>query len=55
MLWEKYKEALNTFHLKVITEIVYNDETHLVSLFKDYLLYDDTSEFLKRSYNLDES
>lgn len=34
----------------MVTDIVYNENTNLVSVFKDYLIYDDVSEFLKRFY-----
>ena len=39
----------------VINNIIYNEKTHLVSKFKDYLIEDDLSEFLKRYYKKDES
>lgn len=35
---------------KVITDLVYNEPMHLVSVFKDYLILDDITEFLKRPY-----
>jgi hypothetical protein len=38
-----------------ITDIIYNEPTSLVSAFKDYLILDDISEFLKRSYSFSES
>lgn len=38
------------YDAKVINDIVYNEPTRLVSIFKDYLIYDDVSEFLKRRY-----
>ena len=41
---------MDYYNVKVINDIIYNDETHLVSLFKDYLILDDISEFLKRYY-----
>ena len=46
---------MDYYNVKVINDIIYNDETHLVSMFKDYLILDDISEFLKRSYREDES
>ena len=42
------------YNSKVITDIIYNENTNLVSVFKDYLIYDDVSEFLKRFYYDDE-
>jgi hypothetical protein len=41
--------------VKLINDIIYNENTHIVSVFKDYLIYDDVSEFLKRFYNKLES
>jgi hypothetical protein len=46
---------MDYYNVKVINDIIYNDTTNLVSCFKDYLIYDDISEFLKRIYNEDES
>ena len=34
---------------------MYNEPRHIVSIFKDYLIYDDFSEYLKRGYRLDEA
>ena len=39
----------------VINNIIYNEKTHIVALFKDYLISDDLSEFLKRFYTSIES
>ena len=41
--------------MKIINDIIYNEPTHLVAVFKDYLIYDDASEFLKRTYQANES
>ena len=46
------KSKLN---LIIIKSILSNRKTHLVATFKDYLLYDDCSEFLKRFYRGNES
>ena len=43
------------YDAKIINDVVYNEPTRLVSIFKDYLIYDDVSEFLKRSYNFQEA
>ena len=40
--------------IEIIDDIVYNEEKHIVSIFKDYLIYDDIGEFLKRSYSSQE-
>ncbi len=51
----KYLPSRDTYNAKVITDIVYNENTHIVVAFKDYLIYDDVSEFLKRFYARHES
>lgn len=50
----KYLTGMDYYNVKVINDIIYNDTTNLVSVFKDYLIYDDISEFLKRFYKEDE-
>jgi len=42
-------------NLKVVNDLIYNENTHVVSVFKDYLILDDINEFLKRSYTSKES
>ncbi|MCQ2818727.1 MAG: hypothetical protein MJ252_15785 [archaeon] len=39
----------------VVNDIIYNERRHLVAKFKDFLIVDDLSEFLKRYYKLNES
>ena len=34
---------------------MYNEPRHIVSIFKDFLIFDDFSEYLKREYKLKES
>ena len=53
-LERKYLTSRDYYNSKVITDIVYNENTNLVSVFKDYLIYDDVSEFLKRYYYSEE-
>ena len=43
------------YNVKVVNDVIYNENTHVVSIFKDYLIYDDVSEFLKRSYKTSEA
>lgn len=31
-----------------INDIIYDEQKHLVSVFKEYLLWDETSDFLRR-------
>ncbi|CAI2379752.1 unnamed protein product [Moneuplotes crassus] len=50
----KYLTGMDYYNVKVVNDIIYNDTTNLVSVFKDYLIYDDISEFLKRIYTKDE-
>jgi hypothetical protein len=49
-LEKKYLTSRDYYNSKVVTDIIYNENTNLVSVFKDYLIYDDVSEFLKRFY-----
>jgi len=51
----KYMTKQDAYNAKVINDIIYNENTHLVSVFKDYLIFDDISEFLKRFYSGSES
>ena len=53
-LERKYLTSRDYYNSKVITDIVYNENTNLVSVFKDYLIFDDVSEFLKRYYYSEE-
>jgi len=49
-LHKKYLTTRDAYNVKVINDLVYNENTHLVCVFKDYLIYDDCGEFLKRFY-----
>lgn len=40
-------------NFKVVQDLIYNEPTKLVSQFKDYLIYDDINEFMKRPYTKD--
>ena len=51
----KYQFMPSHYNLYVANNIIYNDRTHIVSLFKEYLIIDDGGEFLKRYYMKDES
>ena len=52
---EKYKTSMDSYNHKVITDIISNENTHIVSIFKDFLIYDDNNEFFKRFYDLKEA
>lgn len=50
-LGRKYANCHKEFeNLKVVNDLIYNEQTHIVSVFKDYLIMDDINEFLKRGY-----
>lgn len=51
----KYKTDKETYNNKVVSDIIYNEKTKIVSIFKDYLIWDDSSEFLRRIYTINES
>ena len=50
-----YRTSRNSYNVKVINDIIYNENTHIVSIFKDYLIFDDVSEFMRRFYSTTES
>ncbi|CDW80544.1 UNKNOWN [Stylonychia lemnae] len=43
------------YNVKNINNILYNRQVHLVSVFKDYLIYDDICEFITAYYNIKEA
>jgi hypothetical protein len=51
----KYMTSKDFYNVKIINDIIYNEPTNIVAVFKDYLIYDDLSEFLKRFYDSTES
>ena len=54
-LIKSYATDSNFYNTKVINEIICDDSSHIVALFKDYLIYGDYSEFIQCSYSLSES
>lgn len=46
----KYMTSQEYYNSKVSSDIMYNEQRHIVSVFKEYLIYDDFSEYLKRFY-----
>lgn len=54
-LEKKYLTSREYYNVKIVNDIIYNENTHIVSVFKDYLIFDDVSEFLKRFYNKHEA
>ena len=51
----KFQTDSGKFNIKLINDIIYNEKANIVGKFKDFLIYDDTSEFLKRYYKLKET
>jgi hypothetical protein len=43
----KYLTSRDFYNVKVVNDIIYNEQMHVVSVFKDFLILDDISEFLK--------
>ena len=47
----KYRDMQREYNnVKIVNDLIYNEQTHVVSVFKDYLIHDDINEFLKRRY-----
>ena len=53
-LAKKYNRGAEYYYRKVITDIIDNEPSHLVSSFKEYLIYGDYSEFMQGYFNLSE-
>ena len=49
-LIKRYKNPVSYYNKKIINEILCNEKTHYVEQFKEYLIYEDYNEFLKRFY-----
>ena len=47
---KKYNITPKKFNTFIINDIVFDHRTHIVAIFKNYLLWNETSEFLKRYY-----
>ena len=55
---KKYKRKYNPTHIYnelIMYTLLFNKNTHLVSVFKDYMIFDYVDEFLKRFYNIKET
>jgi hypothetical protein len=44
----EYNMTIRKLNIKIINDIIYDERKHLVCVFKDYLLWDENSDFLKR-------
>ena len=53
-LKKKYLTSLDFYNGKVSSDIMYNETRHVVCVFKDFLIFDDFSEYLKRIYSTKE-
>ena len=49
-LIKRYDKPLSFHDKKLINDILFNEKTHYVETFKEYLLYEDYNEFLKKFY-----
>ena len=49
-LIKRYDKPLSYHDVKMINDILYNEKTRYVEAFKEYLIYEDYNEFLKRYY-----
>lgn len=50
-VYQKYEcRTQNTYNTNIVNDIVFNASSHIVAVFKDYLIMDDVTEFMKRSY-----
>ena len=50
-----YLTNIDFYNIKIINEIISNENSHIVAEFKDFLIKDDYSEFIQRFYILDDS
>lgn len=41
---------MDSYNVKIINDIISNEASHIVAVFKDYLLFDDINDFLKKRY-----
>ena len=55
ILIKKYVNLPQKYNSNIIDNIIYNERSHIVAKFKDYLILDDNGEFLKRYYKYTES
>ena len=50
-LIKRYDKPSWFYNSKMINDILYNEKTHYVEMFKEYLLYEDYNEFLRQYYS----
>eukprot|EP00826_Nyctotherus_ovalis_P036494 TRINITY_DN3239_c0_g1_i2.p1 TRINITY_DN3239_c0_g1~~TRINITY_DN3239_c0_g1_i2.p1 ORF type:complete len:458 (-),score=112.06 TRINITY_DN3239_c0_g1_i2:87-1460(-) len=55
-LYEKYERAIqNTYNINIVSDLIVSANTHISTLFKDFLIYDSDAEHLKECYNLEQA
>ena len=54
-LFKKYSSSNYSFNSICINNIIYNEPCLIVAKFKDYLIYDDNTEFIRKFYNNSET
>ena len=52
---QKYSANAKKYNTNIINSIIFDKRSHIVAVFKNYLLWDETAEFLKRYYKSKES
>ena len=55
LIIEHYKKIGTSYNYLILDNLLSNGKCHIVALFKEYLIIDDNSEFLKRFYKKKES
>ena len=53
--YKTYSDTNNCYNIKIISEIITNQRSHIVAEFKDFLIKDDNSEFIWKFYPSKES
>ena len=54
-LYNNYSTSLTNFNKLIISNIIYNNKLHIVSSFKEFLIYYDPGDFLAQFYKKKES
>ena len=55
LLYKKYFISKTSYQKNLVKNIIYDDKSRLVAIFKEQLIINDTSEYLKRYYKIRES
>jgi len=51
---DKYQTTNDAFNKHVVNNLIFNETSKVVAQFKDFLIFEDSSEFLKRMYSNEE-